>query len=38
MDENVIAHAFHHNAFLIVSGLLNMLVVLDVFDITQGRK
>jgi hypothetical protein len=26
------------NAFLIVSGLLNMLVVLDVFDITQGRK
>ena len=26
------------NAFLIVSGLLNMLVVLDVFDIAQGRK
>ena len=26
------------NAFLIVAGLLNMLVVLDVFDIAQGRK
>ena len=26
------------NSFLIVAGLLNMLVVLDVFDITQGRK
>jgi hypothetical protein len=26
------------NAFLIVSGLLNMLVILDVFDIAQGRK
>jgi hypothetical protein len=26
------------NAFLIVTGLLNMLVVLDAFDITQGRK
>jgi uncharacterized protein DUF6677 len=26
------------NAFLIVAGLLNMLVVLDAFDITQGRK
>jgi hypothetical protein len=26
------------NAFLIVAGLLNMLVVLDVYDITQGRK
>jgi len=26
------------NAFLIVTGLLNMLVVLDVFDIAQGRK
>ena len=26
------------NAFLIVSGLLNMLVVLDVFDIAEGRK
>ena len=26
------------NAFLIVAGLLNMLVVLDVYDIAQGRK
>jgi hypothetical protein len=26
------------NAFIIVAGLLNMLVVLDAFDIAQGRK
>ena len=26
------------NTFTIVAGLLNMLVVLDAFDITQGRK
>jgi hypothetical protein len=26
------------NAFLIVAGLLNMLVVLDAFDIAEGRK
>jgi hypothetical protein len=26
------------NAYLIVAGLLNMLVVLDAFDIAQGRK
>src|SRR5262245_50223682 len=26
------------NAFLIVAGLLNMLVVLDAFDIADGRK
>ncbi len=26
------------NTFLIVAGLLNMLVVLDVFDVAQGRK
>ena len=26
------------NAFIIVAGLLNMLVVLDVFDVAQGRK
>jgi len=26
------------NAFIIVAGLLNMLVVLDAFDISQGRK
>lgn len=26
------------NAYIIVAGLLNMLVVLDAFDIAQGRK
>ena len=26
------------NAFLIVAGLMNMLVVLDAYDIAQGRK
>jgi hypothetical protein len=26
------------NTFLVVSGLLNMLVVLDAFDVAQGRK
>ena len=26
------------NTFLIVAGLLNMLTVLDAFDIAQGRK
>ena len=26
------------NAFLIVAGLLNMLVILDTFDVAQGRK
>lgn len=26
------------NAFLIVAGLMNMLVVLDAFDVAQGRK
>jgi uncharacterized protein DUF6677 len=35
----VIAQTFEYgNAFLIVSGLLNMLVVLDAFDVAQGRK
>jgi Family of unknown function (DUF6677) len=35
----VIAETFEYgNAFLIVAGLLNMLVVLDAFDIAQGRK
>jgi len=34
-----IAPAFEYgNAFLIVAGLLNMLVVLDAFDVAQGRK
>ncbi len=26
------------NTFVVVAGLLNMLVVLDAFDIAQGRK
>jgi hypothetical protein len=35
----VIAITFEYgNAFAIVAGLLNMLVVLDTFDIAQGRK
>lgn len=35
----VVAIAYEYgNAFLIVAGLLNMLVVLDAFDIAQGRK
>ena len=28
----------HGNTFLIVSGLLNALVVMDAFDVAQGRK
>jgi hypothetical protein len=36
---NVVAQNFEYgNAFLIVGGLLNMLVVLDVFDVAEGRK
>ncbi|MGE0446289.1 MAG: DUF6677 family protein [Vicinamibacterales bacterium] len=36
---NPIAITYEYgNSFLIVAGLLNMLVVLDAFDITQGRK
>jgi hypothetical protein len=35
----VVAMTYEYgNAFLIVAGLLNMLVVLDAFDIAQGRK
>jgi hypothetical protein len=35
----VIAVTYEYgNSFLIVAGLLNMLVVLDAFDIAQGRK
>ena len=35
----VVAQTYEYgNAFLIVAGLLNMLVVLDAFDIAQGRK
>jgi hypothetical protein len=36
---DVIAITYEYgNAFLIVAGLLNMLVVLDAFDVAQGRK
>src|SRR5688572_14029871 len=36
---NVIAITYEYgNAFMIVAGLLNMLAVLDAFDIAQGRK
>lgn len=35
----VIAITYEYgNAFIIVAGLLNMLVVLDAFDVAQGRK
>ncbi len=38
-DGRVVAITYEYgNAFLIVAGLLNMLVVLDAFDIAQGRK
>ena len=36
---NVIAVTYEYgNTFLIVSGLLNALVVIDAFDISKGRK
>ncbi len=36
---SVIATTYEYgNAFLIVAGLMNMLVVLDAFDVAQGRK
>jgi hypothetical protein len=35
----VVAWTYEYgNAFLIVAGLLNMLVVLDAFDVAEGRK
>lgn len=35
----VVATTYEYgNAFVIVAGLLNMLVVLDAFDVAQGRK
>ncbi len=38
-EGDVIAQTFEYgNAFLIVAGLLNMLVVLDAFDVAEGRK
>lgn len=36
---DVVAVTYEYgNTFLIASGLLNMLVVLDAFDVAQGRK
>jgi hypothetical protein len=36
---NVIAVTYEYgNTFLIVAGLLNMLVVIDAFDVAMGRK
>ena len=36
---DVVAVSYEYgNSFLIVAGLLNMLVVLDAFDVAQGRK
>ena len=36
---NVLATTYEYgNSFLIVSGPINMLVVLDVFDVVKGRK
>lgn len=38
-DGEVVAITYEYgNTFVIVAGLLNMLVVLDVFDIAKGRK
>ncbi len=38
-DGRVVATTYEYgNSFLIVSGLLNMLVVMDAFDIALGRK
>lgn len=38
-NGRVVAITYEYgNAFLIVAGLLNMLVVLDAFDIAEGRK
>jgi hypothetical protein len=35
----VVAATYEYgNTFIIVAGLLNMLVVLDAFDVAQGRK
>jgi hypothetical protein len=38
-DGRVVAITYEYgNAFAIVAGLLNMLVVLDAYDIAEGRK
>jgi hypothetical protein len=35
----VVAVTYEHgNTFLVVAGLLNLLVVLDAYDIAEGRK
>jgi Family of unknown function (DUF6677) len=40
LGEGVVTAASYEygNTFMIVSGLLNMLVVLDAYDIALGRK
>ena len=38
-EGRVVATTFEHgNTFIIVSGLLNMLVCLDAYDVALGRK
>tara|TARA_B100000029_G_scaffold208210_1_gene206021 strand:+ start:345 stop:713 length:369 start_codon:yes stop_codon:yes gene_type:complete len=38
-EGRIVATTYEYgNSFLIVSGLLNMLVVIDVFDLAMGRK
>lgn len=38
-NGDVVAVTYEYgNTFILVAGLLNMLVVLDAFDIAQGRK
>ena len=38
-EGRVVAVTYEHgNAFLVVAGLLNLLVVLDAYDIAHGRK
>ena len=38
-DGRVVAQTYEYgNSFLVVAGLLNMLVVIDAFDIALGRK
>jgi hypothetical protein len=38
-DGRVVAITYEYgNTFVIVAGLLNMLVVLDAFDVAEGRK
>jgi hypothetical protein len=38
-DGRVVAATFEYgNTFLVVAGLLNLLVVLDTYDVAHGRK